>query len=246
MKRLWNAVSFVAVVNLLAMTMFGLWLWQSGRMDVERLRRLKEMLGQTIEAEQEVAAEQQAQTEADRQEAAEQARVADPPLPSVAQVRHLNLIDAQSRQAMQRLRDETDQHLARLAMERRQIEREQASLEAEKEAWQEATRAQRQQRTDEQFQKTVKLYESAKPKLAKQWMLNLVDDGEERQVVAYLNAMNSRAAKKILDEFKSEQDGQLATELLERLRTFGLGAGVWEDSSDERDDSAAPDQPGPP
>jgi len=235
MRALWNVVSFVAVVNLLAVIMFGGWLWQSGRLDVDRFRRMREMLGMTIAQERAAQAAAEAEAEARLLEAREQARETNPPLPSVEQVRYVNLVDDQTRQAMRRLQDETEQHFARLSMNQAQIDRERAALDTEKQAWHQSIAEERQRRTDEQFQKTVKLYESAKPKLAKQWMLNLINKGEEHQVVAYLDAMNPRAAKKILDEFKTEEDARLATELLEKLRIFGLAAEATEDSGDADD-----------
>ena len=51
----------------------------------------------------------------------------------------------------------------------------------------------------------------------------MVADGQLQQAVAYLDAMKPRAASKILKEFKSPSEIVLATELLEKLRTFGLG-----------------------
>ena len=44
MKTLWNIVSFLAVVHLLALVMFVGWLWKSGRLDGARIDELREML----------------------------------------------------------------------------------------------------------------------------------------------------------------------------------------------------------
>ena len=48
MKTLWNIVSFLAVVHLLAVVMFVGWLWKSGRLDEARVGELREMLAMTI------------------------------------------------------------------------------------------------------------------------------------------------------------------------------------------------------
>ena len=53
--------------------------------------------------------------------------------------------------------------------------------------------------------------------------------------MVYLDAMNQRAAGKVLAEFKTDQENKLATELLERIRTLGLrsaGTGALESPSD--------------
>jgi flagellar motility protein MotE (MotC chaperone) len=235
MKNLWNAVSFVAVVNLLTLLMFVGWLWQSGRLNGDRVQQIRELFAMTIDqaAEADAAAEEVAEREAEA--ADEAARRENPPLPSGVQVRHDQRIDDRDAQALRRVRDENRQLMAQLERQRAQLAQREQAFRARQQAWSDDIDAERKRKLDEQFQQAVGLYESAKPKLAKQWMLELVDAGELVQVVAYLDAMNPRAASKILNEFKGDDDAALATELLERLRTFGTGAEAAEDPShDER------------
>jgi flagellar motility protein MotE (MotC chaperone) len=235
MKNLWNAVSFVAVVNLLALLMFVGWLWQSGRLSADRVQHMRDVLAMTVEQEQ--AAEADAAEVARREaEAADEAdRRENPPLPSAVQVNHDRRLDDRGAQSLRRVRDENRQLMAQLEQQRAQLAQREAAFDARQQAWMDDIAAERQRKLDEQFQQTVGLYESAKPKLAKQWMLELVDGGDLEQVVAYLDAMNPRAASKILNEFKGDEDAALATELLERLRRFGTGAEAAEDPShDER------------
>jgi hypothetical protein len=67
----------------------------------------------------------------------------------------------------------------------------------------------------------VRQYEQVPPKQGKRMIMELVVMGQVEQAVAYLDAMNVRAAGKILKEFKTDEEIKLATELLEKLRTFG-------------------------
>ncbi|MEC9374314.1 MAG: hypothetical protein VYC34_10740, partial [Planctomycetota bacterium] len=83
-----------------------------------------------------------------------------------------------------------------------------------------------EQEEDEQFQRTVLLYESLQPQRAQEMMATLIQDGDSDQVVAYLNAMQPRAAKKIIEKFP---DPIVAADLLERLRTRGLQAAAPEE-----------------
>lgn len=230
MARLWNIVSFLAVVNLLALVGFAGWLWTSGRLDAQRIHDIRDRFALTI-AEETAAAKAESETELDTQlESAEREWAQNPSLPSDAQVRLASLVGRQTDQALRRLQDETGQLLARLNMRSAQLEQQKLEFEAAKTAWNESIEAERQRRTDEQFQKAVLQYESAPPKTAKEWILDLDALNERGQIVAYLDAMDPRAASKILREFKTEKEVALATELLEKLRTFGLGAAGLENS----------------
>ena len=48
MKTIWSIVSFLAVVNLLALTTFAVWLWHSDRLDGERVQQVRELFSMTI------------------------------------------------------------------------------------------------------------------------------------------------------------------------------------------------------
>jgi flagellar motility protein MotE (MotC chaperone) len=233
MRTLWQAVSFLAIVNLLALALLAGWLYGSGRLNRERVLAIRETLAPTIEEAQAAAEAAAAEAAAVEQAEAEAARRANPPLASEA---HLSTVADYQRanlQAEHRMAEQAAQLRADLEAQMAQLERERDAFEAERTAWRESIREEHDQRSDKQFQKAVKLYESVKPALAKDWLMNLIEDGESGQVVAYLNAMNTRGAKKILEEFKGEADGELAAQLLEDLRTLGLNAGLAGETSDD-------------
>ena len=242
MKKLWNAVSVLAVANLLALLLFAGWLWLSGRVDADRISQIRALLAMTIEEAAEVEAELAALAEQEADAADARARRENPPLSSAAQVRQAKLIGDNTGQAVRRLQDETDQLLAQLNRREAQLTQREQEFEAGRARWLAGIEEERRRRADEQLRKTVKQYESAPPAIARQWILELVNDGRKDQVVAYLDAMNARAASKILREFKTEEESALATELLEKLRTFGTAAEAIEDSSDD-DGLASADQP---
>jgi hypothetical protein len=234
MKRLWNIISFIAVVNLLSLVLFAAWLAQSGRLNADRVNAVRDLLSPTIAAEEAAAAAEQAEAAREELAAAERARKENPPLPSTAQVRQASLTRDQTEAALARVGEETARLRGQLDARAAELDRREQAFRTARAAWLGSIEAERQRRTDEQFLQTVRQYESAPAKIAKAWMMELVDDGGEEQVVAYLDAMNARAASKILREFKTAEEAALATELLEKLRTFGLEAVLAEDSGNDQ------------
>ncbi|MEM7227922.1 MAG: hypothetical protein AAF432_03820 [Planctomycetota bacterium] len=233
MKTLWNMVSVLAVANLLALGIFVGWLWKTERLTVDRLRDMRSMMMMTAEEEALAAAEKATLDAVAMDEAAARARKSNPPLPSgvlINQQQDASMTDAQ---IVRRLEDEKNMLVQQLQLKTRQIEQERESFEKERTAWQNATESERQQRSDTQFAKVVSLYESIPAKQAKEMLTNLVDDDATAQAVAYLNAMQPRAAAKIIKELKTDVENQLATDLLENLRTYGIAAEVTEPATNE-------------
>lgn len=233
MRTLWQTVSFIAVVNLLALAILIGWLYSSGRLNRDRVLEVRELLAPTIAEAQSAAEAEAAEAEAARAVAEEAARRANPPLASEAHLATVADYQRANLQAEQRMADQAAQLRSDLEAQMALLERDREAFEAEKTAWRESIQEEHDRRADEQFRKTVSLYESVKPALAKDWMMNLIEQGDGDQVVAYLNAMQTRPAKKILEQFKSEADGELAAQLLEDLRTLGLNAELSGGTSDD-------------
>lgn len=202
MKKLWNLVSIIAVVNLLAVLGFGGWLWTSGRMDKERFRTL-------LEPPPPVAPP---------------AEEAPPPEPEADLTPTSLKIDAGERQlrkeamGLRRIQEEKEQ-LDRVLDEReRTLTAEKSEFDAERQAWEASMADTKAAKTDEQFRKAVKLLENVPAKQGKEWILELVKGGQTDQAVAYLDAMSSFKATGLLKAFKGEEETKVATELLEKLR----------------------------
>jgi flagellar motility protein MotE (MotC chaperone) len=233
MKTLWNIVSFIAIVNLLALVFLVGWLVANDRLNLDRARSIRTMLASTVAAETAEAEARAAQEEVDRAAAAAEAIRRDPPLPSAVQVERALLVGDRTRQALNRLQDETAQHRRELDRRATLIDDRETHLAQRKQAWEDNIREEAARRDDEQFRKTVTLYETVPAKQAKQMLVTLVGKGETRQAVAYIDAMSPRAAGKILKELKTDAENELATELLERLRIFGTDAEAEEFASND-------------
>jgi hypothetical protein len=225
MRSLWSIISFLAVVHLLALVMFIGWLWQSQRLSSQRLGQVREMFSMS-EPEARAAADKATKeaNEQQQKDVAEQ-RKNDPPRDSASQVLHVSMIRLQEEQARRRLDDEKEKLLRQLANTTEQVSKQQADFERQRLAWEQSTKDDQQRKTDEQFLQTVKQYEQLPPKQGKRMLMELVNQNQLEQAVAYLHAMNARAASKILKEFKTDPEIALATKLLERMRTFGKDTG---------------------
>jgi hypothetical protein len=233
-------VSFLAVVNLLALSLFVVWLWGSQRLDQQRLVALRELFAPTIPEERAAAAEEARAEEARRRRQAEQASDAKPALSSADSMRASGEMQEQASRISTRLSDEAALFLERLELREKELDRREAAFTARESAWEKSRRDEEYRRTDEQFAQAVGQLERLKPKQAKAMIVQLVTDGKRQEALAYLDAMNERAAAKILSEFNTDQERQLATELLEGLRTLGLTGGVAPELSNANLGNPAP------
>ncbi len=238
-NRAWSIVSFLAVAHLLAMAMFAGWLWQSNRLNFERINEIREMFTMTVD---EAAVAREAERE--ERELALQAAIAEqrrvtPPIPSAAGVHRLAAHEEMEHRARRSI--EQEKHILReqiIAAQRRLDDRE-AQFRNEQEQWELHIRAEQERRADEQFEKTVRQYESVRPRQGKDMLLELIANGQMHQAVAYLDAMNARSASRILGEFKTEDEIRLATELLEQLRRFGISPEPQEQLGSSNDKTRA-------
>ena len=48
MKTIWSVISFLAIVHLLAIAMFAVWLWKSDRLSPERIEAARTLFGPTV------------------------------------------------------------------------------------------------------------------------------------------------------------------------------------------------------
>lgn len=224
MKTIWRVISIVAVANLVAMGGLAGYLWASDRLDMQRLREVRELLTPTRAEQRAAQAQAEARARAEQQAAEEQTRRGTPP---AAAGEALQLKLRLSRLDEARL--ETLRRDVRLLQEtlRRQyddLQRERARLAQERQEFERAREVVMRAEGHAQFRKTLATYEGLKPAAARSALQQLIAAGQTDQVVAYLNAMQERTRTRIIDEFLRE-DPKVAADLLERLRMRGLLAG---------------------
>jgi hypothetical protein len=235
MKTLWNIVSFLAVVHLLALVMFVGWLWKSGRLDSNRIDELRAMLAMTIPEAQASADRAAEQAALEQRKRADESLRQNPGLPSGERMRTTFDARQSEQRSVRRISDVKAEYARQMAQAQARIDEQREALEARQQSIDSGAAGEIEQQTAEQLKKTVKLLESLPPKQAKRQIVELVNSGDKDQAVIYLDAMNQRIAGKVLAEFKTDDEVKLAKELLERVRTLGRPDGQASDPTDSSD-----------
>ncbi|MDX2114378.1 MAG: hypothetical protein SFZ24_01985 [Planctomycetota bacterium] len=220
MRSIWIIISTLAIANLLGIAGFLGWLQTSGRLNRDRVERIRTILAPTVATEQAEEQRRQAEAETARQAAEAAAKVGVKPLTAEQRLEDAAGQEEVDAQRSRRVQRETTDLINTLMREREQLDRERAKFDADVAAFKEMRARIAEQEGSEQFQKTVQLYQSVKPADAKNMMASLIQTGKKDQVVSYLNALAPRNASKILAEFQVD-DPALAADLLERLRLLG-------------------------
>ena len=211
MKRTWQLVSIICFTMCIITVLGVFWLVMSGRLSEERLDALRlawnKPLVQPAETEELRSSEPQIQGSSERILATRQAAHWE------------QSVDGQLLSQESRIRRrQIDVALTQLAEARKE-------LEAEREAFEIIQRAsvQKPKLRDkkEQFRRSVQLIESAQPLQAKIWLLRMIEDDRFDDAVAVLDAMRERSASRIIREFNSAQEMELAGKLLESLGRYG-------------------------
>lgn len=207
-----------AAINLIGLALLIAWLVATDRMDGERFRTLREMIGTPVTVERQSIQRAAHEAQAAAQAEEERRRLAVAPRTSAERVAEIDRVLDEA-QIRRRIVEEEARLLGRSLEERAaQLREQEQRLARVEEAHRERIESDNAARRDAQFRKTVQLLESAPPKQAKEWLLELVSTGRRAEAVRYLDAMNRFAASRALRELKSAEETALAADLLEALR----------------------------
>jgi hypothetical protein len=218
MKTLWTIISVLAVAHLLALAAFAGWLVADGRLNGDRLERMREMLRErVVDEEARLAAEASEQATAEANAAAA-ARMQGIPIPASAIIEEDEAATAYATQVSLRQSRAIEDLRRGLWRERDDLDKEWDRLHAAQAAFDEYLARLAETTGTEQFKKAISTLEGQKSADAAAWLQSLLAAGKEDEVVSYLNAMEERARNKVFAEF----DSALAADLLERLRTRGV------------------------
>lgn len=240
MNSFLKLVIVLAVAHLLAALGFVAWLFASGRVDGERIARVREIFSTTIEQEKRTRAEEESKASAAAADADLVRRLRELPLASAERTDTDSRAGDRIELGLRTFEDKTRRLRDELRKDGESLDQRIQSFEKRKSDWEQSIAADKQRVTDEQFRKAVKNLESLPPKQAREVVLELVRTSRMDTAVAYLDAMSSAKASNLLKSFKSEEETKVATELLERLRMLGLES----EARAERTNVAKPaDQP---
>ncbi len=232
-KTLWAVLCVVLWINLLAAAGFVAWLYKSGRLNQDRVDRIRQMLTLTVAEEEEQRQQAAAQEEEARQKAMEAARlesVSDGPDTLDDFLKAERLGDEMAMQRIERLQRDIRDLQRQLAIAKQLYTKQSEQFAAERKAFEEAASAQSRLQRDQNFQQAVRMYEQVKPRQAKEMFQELIRRDQTAQVVDYLAAMQMRKAASVLKEFKTPAEVAQATELIQRLRQRGVNLAGLEPS----------------
>jgi hypothetical protein len=235
MKRVWNMLAFLAIVNLIAIGGFVGWLAASDRLNTDRLRAVREVLKPTISEQSAEEARHVVEADAKAKEAAEAARRAGAPISSDQKIEDRHQAQDILDQQLVRMKEEARQLKEQIQTRREELEKQTAALDAARGEFDRRQAEWKQLSQDEQFQQAVGALEAQKPSDAAK-VLNAIlavaplpqnteqpsqqAKKQKEIVIRYMAAMADRSRAKILAEF-IKTDEKLAAELLEDLRKRG-------------------------
>ncbi|MDX2146074.1 MAG: hypothetical protein SFZ23_01025 [Planctomycetota bacterium] len=162
MKALIAAFSIFAIANVLGAAGLVGWLHSSGRLNSERVQKIREMLKEPIEAEKARLARDAAALEAKKKADEEEAKRNLPPLTGEQQLVLRLLATEADQQRRDRLAREIADLQEGLRRELAALETARASLKSERDAFNELQKQTQQLTGDAQFRKAVGILESMK------------------------------------------------------------------------------------
>jgi len=202
LKQFYNAIALLAILNLLVVSGFFVGLVGSGRLNAERLDKIAAVLrGEQLEPPQEI------------KETATTTAPASQPTVVITDYKS-ELLDQQLKsEEIQRQRRALQDLLYSVNEAQRLVLKEREELKKEQQAFMDKVKQEQQAIQKEGFSKTLKMYSDMAAKLAKEHFMQLeIDD-----VARYLDKMSPRASKKIINEFKTEEEQARIREILKKI-----------------------------
>lgn len=225
MKLIGISILTLILIHLLMAAAGVAWLGASGRLNKDRIAKVKDIFVLSI-ADEKKQAEEQAKKDAEladvQKEKDRMAEVADGPTTVKDRLDEDQMKRDLVLSKVQRLQREMQDMNRNLEFAKAQLAKEKQQLDADRLAFEQAKKDMEAQRLDADFERVVESYSSLKPKLAKQAFLELIKQNKMDEVVEYLAAMQLRKSAAILNEFKADTEVPVAAQLLESLRLRGI------------------------
>jgi hypothetical protein len=215
MKKLWNVLVLALAANFLLAAGTVAWLYQTGRLDRERIVAIRKIV-----LDKPVAP-------APKDEAAQPAAAITRPAMSLEALldKHTGkrageqvevvqqAFDAQS-VLLDRRRREVEDLAAQVARQQEKLAEDRAELESERRGFNAREEAARGVAGDQGFQDSLKLYGAMPARQVKGVFVSMPDE----TVVRYLRALPPRTATKIVKEFKTPEELERIRRIMERMQ----------------------------
>ena len=213
MKKLLQVIMALLAINFLAVGGAVGWLVQTKRLDKDRLHAIKDIVFPATTQSSTTQSTEEAATTKPSDVLAALLEKSSGRTPS-EQVETLQRnFDAQMAQLDRRERELTDLQ-RQVELSKQQMARDRTALDAEKKALETQKQQTAKLASDKGFQDSLALYNTMQGKQVKQIFLSMSDD----QIVQYLQAMEPRAAARIVKEFKSPPEVARIEKVMEKMR----------------------------
>jgi hypothetical protein len=214
MKRLWDVLVLTLALNFMAVAGAVGWMYQSGRIDRQRVGKIREVLfppaAPSVAVPEAIAIDPTTRPtlQLDELLAKHASLTAGQQVDFVRQTFETQMaqLDRRTRELAD-LKAQVDLANAKLASDR-------TALDADRKALTEEQEQARKLATDQGFQDSLKLYNSMAPRQVKAIFLTAGDDA----VLQYLQAMEPRTAAKVIKEFKSPEEIDRIHRIMEQMR----------------------------
>ena len=245
MKSIWLILSTIALANLLALAGFVGWLGATGRLEGDRVEKIRQIFAKPVAAE---AAEAEAMTVADaaaKEQARQADKLAEPPVPAAERLAREQADAELATQRMLRRQREIDDLGSQLLRRQDELDQREKELDLRIAAFDARKQKFHEIEGTAQFQSALTTLEGLKAKEAKATLEAMMSRGLNDEVIAYLSKMDERKRSGIVSEFAKGQPA-VAADLLERLRTRGVStaeSGVESPRAEDATTNAPGDAP---
>jgi len=243
-KSIWTILSVMAVANLLALLGLSGWLVATQRIDISRVRAIRESLQETI-PQQQTREEQEAKALEEQQKKAEaDARASKPPMTASEKVAVRLEATELDMQRLKKLQSDIEAIQTNIRLQQDKLAADRLELETQRKAFEDERVLVEGKAKDEQFKKTLATFEAIEPKQAVSTLREILGQSvtpptpdaplspkaaeQWKTGLMYLNAMSSEKRSSMLGLF-AKSDPALAARLLEGLRLLGQSAKESED-----------------
>lgn len=218
--KLFNAVAYLALASLLGAGGFVGYLFAVGQLDRPRVEQLVQVLRGELPAATTQPAEATAGAAGVAAADGGPVRTSDQEAAARREREHLELLELERARAdVAARRRLLDQALAELVRTQEQVDADRTEFKQQQEARANAL-------VNEGFQKELRLVAGMKPAQAKEHVLRVWRE-RPADAVRLLAGLDERQARRVLEQFRSAEELDIQTELLEQIRlqgTQGLAA----------------------
>lgn len=235
MTRLWNICAFIALANLVALIGLLVWMATTGRIDSDRVDRVRALFAQPVEVERLADEAQRQAEELEREASLEAGSMVALPASSRWPIDSFTKIQMERQRMERRFRDQLQRDSQEILQAEQQLNAERNAFELKKAEYELMQQQARVQQESADFKQAVKDLESMPSKSAKNLIVETCATGPEGIDLAlrWMKGMRQGTRATIIASMKSEEELKLASSLLKSLAVPSAPGGSAMETPDE-------------